>query len=461
MNDLEKMFAYVEEHFDKMKEELGNVCSFRSVAGDEEGLEKTRQYILDKWKSIGLSAVREEIPGGNAVLYSENPGESKKTILLYNHYDVVNEGKWEKWTNKNPYDVANINGKLYGRGISDNKGGLFSRIHALEAIKKVRGQLPVGVKFFVEGDEETASPSMKKLAEDRMDRYKEMTKADLCIWEGGVTDEEGRPWIRFGVRGYAAFELSVKTSNIDCHGRMGAVVPNAAWRLIWALASMKDANEKVLIEGFYDDIVPMTEKDRTVLHEFPYDEQKLKTKMGFDQYLLGATGDDLKERLYMEPCMSVCGLEAGEMYNGPRGIVPHKATARVSFYLIANQDAEKLYRQIRTHLDRHGFPDVEVEFLGGEGAARTSVDIPERKQLEEAAKLVYGKPMVLEITQMGAGPAVCFRKAWKDLPIISAGVANNGSNHHAPDENINIADYKNAVKYMIALLCSFADENKL
>ncbi|PST34456.1 M20/M25/M40 family metallo-hydrolase [Enterocloster lavalensis] len=452
MGNLQQMFDYVDGHLDEMLGELGEACRLRSVAGDETGLEQTRAFIKEKWRTLGLDVREEPVEGGNAVLYSDNPGASDTCVLLYNHYDVVEEGKAGEWKTGDPFDAQVIDGNMYARGVSDNKGGLFCRIHALEAIRTVAGELPVRVKLFVEGDEEIGSPSMKKLMSCRPETYREMTKADLCIWEGGTTDDEGRPWVRYGVRGNCAFELSVKTAQMDCHGRMGAAVPSASWRLIWALSTLKTPDERIRIEGFYDDVVEATPADLEVLSRFPYEEEALKKRMGFEDYLLGVTGDELKRRIYMEPVVSVCGLEAGELYNGPRGIVPHKAMARISFYLVANQDPDRIHRLLREHLDRNGFSDVQVAYKGGSGAARTPVDMPFTGKLFEAARQVYDQPMVLELTQLGAGPAACFRKPWPDLPIVSVGTANGGSNHHAPNENIRVEDYRKAVKYMIALL---------
>ena len=454
MENLQRMFDYVDEHLDEMLEDLKAACRLRSVAGDEEGLQKTRELIRDKWRKIGLFADEYPVEGGNAVLYSDNPGMSDTCVLLYNHYDVVEEGRAGGWRTKDPFEAEIIEGRMYARGVSDNKGGLFSRIHALETIKKVAGDLPVRVKLFVEGDEETNSTSMKKLMREEPDLYREMIRSDLCIWEGGTTDDENRPWIRYGVRGNCAFELSVETAKTDCHGRMGAAVPSASWRLIWALSTLKNEDEQITIDGFYDDVVEATEADLNVLHEFPFEEEALKKRMGLKQYLKNATGDELKRRFYMEPVLSVCGLEAGELYNGPRGIVPHKAMARISFYLVADQELERIHRLLREHLVRHGFSDVQVTFKGGTGAVRTPVDMKFTGPLFQAAKEVYDQPMVLELTQLGAGPAACLRRPWPDLPIVGVGPANGGSNHHAPDENIRIEDYRKAVKYMIALLYS-------
>ena len=183
---------------------------------------------------------------------------------------------------------------------------------------------------------------------------RELSKADVCLWENGRRDDEGRPWARFGVRGSVSFELAVETAKKDVHARMGTFVPSASWRLIWALASLKNADERITIEGFYEDVLPITENDEKILNAFPYDEKAQLKKLGLNSFLRESTGLELKKQIYMEPSMSVCGLEAGELYKGPRGIVPHKASARLGFYLVANQTPDKVEQQLREHLKYKG-----------------------------------------------------------------------------------------------------------
>ncbi|HQD42363.1 MAG TPA: M20/M25/M40 family metallo-hydrolase, partial [Bacillota bacterium] len=311
MKNIKKAFDYVDKNFDSMIEELREVCSYRSVEGDQEGLRQTREYILRKMKDIGLNTELYEVLGGNPIIFSERDGMLKNTLLFYNHYDVVPEGPIECWEH-HPFKCEIENGKLYARGVSDNKGGIFSRLHAIQAIGSVENELPIGVKFLVEGDEESCSPSLYKFAEEKQGLFKKLISADGCIWENGRKDENGYPWARFGVRGGLEAELSVKTSEKDIHERNGAIVPNAAWRLVWALASIKDKNENVLIEGFYDDVLDLTEQDKKVLEDFPYNEQELKDNIGIDKYLLDLKGYDLKKRLYAEAAVTINGIESGK-----------------------------------------------------------------------------------------------------------------------------------------------------
>ncbi|HWR12761.1 MAG TPA: M20/M25/M40 family metallo-hydrolase [Rectinemataceae bacterium] len=405
---------------------------------------------------IGLRCSRHEVGGGNALLTSERSGTTNDRVLFYNHYDVVEEGRKELWKTGDPFRAEVVDGKIYARGISDNKGGLFSRLHAVQAILAVRGTLPATVKFLIEGDEETSSPSMFRFAEENPEEFRSLTEADVCVWENGRKDEGGHPWARFGVRGSCAFDLRVTTAKSDTHSRMGATIPSASWRLVWALASLKGVDEKIRVDGFYDRVIPPTESDFEILRQFPYEEGVQKEKLGIKSYLLNATGEELKKRVYLEPSLSICGLESGEVHNGVRGIVPCKAYARISFYLVADQDPSELGSLLRRHLDKHGFPDIEVAQAGGANRpVRTPVDIPFRERVCEAAAKVYKEPMVIELTQLGGGPAIAIRNAWPEIPVVGFGPGNTGSNHHAPDENLKLLDYVEAVKHVAALLCSY------
>lgn len=460
MDIFEKAIDYVDRNFEKMVGELADICGYPSVAGNREGLEGARRAVYTKMEELGLNPVIHPVEGGNALISAECSGEHSDTVLFYNHYDVVEPGKPELWKNGAPFKTCIEDGRIYARGISDDKGPLYSRLHAVQAIMAVNGgRLPATVKFLVEGDEETSSPSMTRFSREQREAFADLTRADVCIWENGRKDENGHPWLRMGVRGNCSFDLHVKTADTDVHGRMGATVPSASWRLVWALASLKGMDERIRIPGFYDEIVPPTESDFQVLRDFPYDEEAQKQRLGIGNFVLNLEGEELKRKIYLEPSVSICGLEAGEVHNGVRGIVPHKAYARISFYLVADQDPVRIGRLLREHLDRNGFDDIEI--VSNEAASnrpvRTPVDHPIRKRVCQAAERVYEKPMVVELTQLGAGPACILRDVWPDLPIIGIGPGNTCANHHAPNENMKLLDYKEAIGHMIALLLSYGN----
>lgn len=458
MTPKEKALAWVDNHFDECLAELKNAVTCESYADNKDGLERMRQTLETDLRRAGLSAKRHSVVNGNALISASIMGNAPETLLFYNHYDVVLPGESENWTNRAPFAIDERGGVLYGRGVSDNKGGLYCRIHSVRAMMEANGSVPLNLKFLVEGDEESSSPSMSRFAREHPEDFKELVKADVCLWENGCNDAAGHPFLRCGVRAAVAFDLRVSTAASDVHSRMGATVPSASWRLIWALSSMKDAEtDLVTIDGFYDNVLPVTDADRAVLHDFPFDEAAMRRALALKSFVRGATGDQLKQQMYMEPSFSVCAVEAGEPQSGVRGIVPHTAWARINFYLVANQDPDDIERKLRAHLISRGFGDVEATRLGGESRpVRISSDHPFRYRACEVASRVYDQPMVIELTQMGAGPASILADACPSMPIFGIGPANTTANHHAPDENMRITDYKNAIKYLIELCYSYA-----
>ena len=453
-NELLEAFRYVDQHFYEMLEEVQTACSFRSVASDKAGIEGAASYILQKMEQLGMEIQRHNVENGNPVLLGQKQGETDKTLFFYHHYDVVSEGAVDRWISP-PFEPAVRDGRIWGRGVSDNKGALFCRLHALQAVLAVCGRLPVNVKVFAEGDEECLSPSLKALIRRQPETFREMCRADAIIWENSRNDEKNRPWASFGVGGSFGIDLSVQSIREDAHSRMGVMLPNAAWRLVWALASLKNEQEEILIDGFYDDVAPVTEADRNILEAFPYEEEAVKERYGIDHFLLNKTGYELKERIYTQPSLTICGIDAGESAHGFRGIVPSRARARLSCRLMMNQRAEDVAALIEKHLKTHGFEDISVEIDGCVSPVRTPADIPLKEALTRAAALVYEKPLVIELAQLGGGPAGLFREAWPDIPIAGIGPANTGSSHHAPNENITLEHYKNAVKMVIALLFTY------
>ena len=455
MNDMEKALCYVDAHFDEMVEDLKELCSHRSVAGDSSGLEQTRQSLVRKLRSIGLDPQLNTVEGGNAVLSAHRSGRTESTVLFFNHYDVVEEGNRALWTS-DPFTADVRNGYLYARGVSDNKGGLMCRVHAVEAILAATGSLPAGVKFLTEGDEETSSPSLIRFAAENPKAFAALTHADLALAENGRNDDAGQMQAMFGMRGTCGFDLYVTTAKEDVHSRMGAIVPNAAWRLVWALAALKSPDEAVHIPGYYDGIPAMTQSDYDTLADIPYDEAGQKSHLGIKSFVCGASGEELKRRYYYEPSFCLCGLESGEMYNGVRGIVPHTAHAHIAVYTVGGQDPERIQQSLRKYLDSKGFDDIEiVPEYPTYRAVRTPVDSPLRSHLEWAAAQVSDQPLLIMPTHTGAGPAEILRRGCPDIPIIGIGPANTSPNHHAPNENLRLSDYKRAIKMIIALLYSF------
>ncbi len=454
---MQEIFQYVDAAFPRFLEELVPLCPCRSVAGDATGLGQAHNFLLGKLAVLGLSPQTYGEKEHPLVIAGSREGVGAAKVLFYNHYDVVPEGASEHWQTP-PFCPAVREGRLWGRGVSDDKGPLMARLQAIEAILAVKGELPVGAAFLLDGQEETGSGQLSFLVEKQPETLRRLTDADVCLWENGRTLPDQSPEVAFGVRSTLSVEFRVRTSNGDEHGRMGAELPNAAWRLIWALASLKDAGENIQIAGFYDDVLPPRLCDLETVAQYPYDEEGMLTQKEIPSFLLGLRGAPLKEKIFLQPSLTVCGLSAGEPWKGYRNIVPCAASARLSIILVPNQRAEDILEKLRQHLAEKGFPDIQVIASGAGFPIRTPLDTPWRPVLEQAAEKVYQKPVAPSITQLGSGPAYLLRMVQPELPILCAcGVAGLDSGHHSAKENIWLENYKNGIKFTIATLYQAAN----
>lgn len=443
---MEKAFNFIENNLDQFIIDLQRVCRQPSISAQNIGIRECADIIVEKFRSLGMEVQIWET-AGNPVIFAEMKGNSDKTILFYNHYDVQPPEPIEKWTHE-PFGAEVEDGVIYGRGVADDKGPLYSRIHALEAILKTCGSSPVNIKFIVDGEEESGSPNLKPC----IDAHREELKADLCIWENSYRDLEGRTDARLGNKGMLYVELKADTSKIDFHSGYAPVVPNAAWRLVWALSTLKNKDEHILIDGFYDDVRPILTEESKILQELPSMEEELKVRTGNNTLAGGVTGPEVTRKLLTEPSCNIAGIESGYTLEGSKTVLPGKAFAKLDFRLVADQDPEIIQALLRKHLDKHGFSDIKIE--GKEKDLRpskTPVTTPYLKLYTQAVTMVTDKKVRIFPTSPGSGPRYVFSD-WTDMPMISSGTGNAYSQQHAPNENITIADYLEETKIMAALM---------
>ena len=334
MRFMEQVFKYVDRMSTRYIDELARLCSMRSVKGDENGLGNARRMIKEKLDGMGFSPEEYGKADEASIVFGRRTIDKKKLVLFYNHYDIVPEGNENAWIAP-PFTLTERGERLYARGVSDNKGALMARLQAIEAILAVKGSLPAGVAFLFDGDEETGSITLSRMVEEEAETVRKITDADLCLWENGRTLPDGSPEAAFGVRSTLTVTLKVKSSNGEEHGRMGAELPNAAWRLVWALATLKDINENILIDGFYDDVAHPTQADIDVLQNYPYDENGMLKRKEISEFLLGLSGLELKKKIFLQPSLNINGIESGEPWKGFRHIIPNEASARFRLLLQA------------------------------------------------------------------------------------------------------------------------------
>ena len=453
MFEIRKIDEYIDAHLEKNIEELSRLCAQPSVGAQNLGLEECADLVGEMLRVRGFDV--QILPtGGAPVVYAEREGKSDRTLLIYNHYDVQPPEPLDLWDSP-PFEPTLRDGKLFARGVSDDKGHITSRLHAIDAFLENDGELPCNIKFIIEGEEETSSVHLFEFIKDNL----KLLQADACLWEFGGVDHRDIPVQYLGLRGICYVELSTRTASVDTHsGVGGSIFPNAAWRLVWALNSLKDMDEQILIPGFYDSVLPPSERDLQFMEELPEVADVYKNRYGVDYFLNEITGGvDLRVAEVFKPTCTICGLTSGYQGPGSKTVLPAEASAKVDFRLVPNQMPDEVVQQLRKHLDEQGYQDVDIKYLGGEPPARTDPDDPFVKLVIDTAEDVYGKPMQIYPLVGGSGPNYPFVHSL-GLPVVTAGAGYPGTNAHAPNENIRLDLYVKHSKHVARILREFGSQ---
>lgn len=452
MEDYTQIKEYLDTNLDRSLDELARLCAQPSIAAQNLGMQECAELVAEMLKARDFE-VEIMATDGAPVVYAERKGKNDKTLMFYNHYDVQPPEPLEEWESP-PFEPTIRDGKMYARGVADDKGHIVSRLHAIDAILEQDGELPCNIKFVIEGEEETSSVHLHEFIEVNQARL----AADACVWEFGGVDHREVPVQYLGLRGICYVELSVRTASIDAHsGLGGSIFPNAAWRLIWALRSIKGTDELIRIPGHYDDVVPPSARDLELLAALPEVSEEYKERYGVDSFLKGLTGGiELHREEVFVPTCTICGFSSGYEGEGSKTVLPAYAMAKVDFRLVPNQKPEDVLINLRKFLDDGGFEDIEITYLGGEPAARTDPDHPFVKLVVESAEPVYGMPMQIAPMIGGSGPNYPFVHIL-GLPVVTAGVGYPGSQAHAPNENMRIDLYLKGAEHIARIIKEFGN----
>lgn len=276
---MQDIFQYIEENKEQYIKWLQEICRQPSVAAQNRGMKETAEMVENYIKEAGGEAKSIET-SGYPIIFGEFEKNKPHTLSFYNHYDVQPEDPVELW-NYPPFGAEIHDGKLYARGVADNKGNLIARLAAVDAFLKVRGKLPINVKFIIEGEEEIGSVHLGEF----IDQHQDLVQADGNIWEFGYKDAKGRLNISNGVKGMCYVELVCRGANTDLHSSNAAIVENPAWRLTWALSTLKTPDEKVQIKGFYDKVAKPSAEELEALKNMDYQEKETLDSIGLDSFL--------------------------------------------------------------------------------------------------------------------------------------------------------------------------------
>jgi len=443
------VFAHITANQERYVKRLQTLLQRPSVAAQNLGIQETAEHVVGLLEALGAQV--QLVPTeGAPVVVGVLKGKTDKTLSFYNHYDVQPAEPLELWES-DPWGGAIRDGRLYARGAADNKGDLVARISAVESYLAVHEELPCTLKFIVEGEEEVGSPNLEAFAK----HHAKLIHANGCIWEFGSKDLQNRPLVTLGLKGICYVELRLSCARSDLHSSWAAVVPNAAWRLTWALGTLKGPDERVRIAGFYDEVAQPNAEDIKALQALGFDERGYKAQFGIENYVNALSDTPLLEKLYFEPTCTLCGFDSGYTGEGAKTVSPHEARAKLDFRLVPDQDPGRVVELLRKHLDLHGFADVELSVLAAERAGRTPLEASLGRVVMDTAKDIYDVSPVLVPIAPGSGPiyALCQRFG---IPGVSTGCAYSGSQVHAPNENIRLKDFERGTQHIAAIVERFA-----
>jgi acetylornithine deacetylase/succinyl-diaminopimelate desuccinylase-like protein len=451
---MQDIYEYIDAHADEYIRDLQTLVRQPSISAQNIGLRECAELVLRMMHEDGLDAHLHELDGGPPVIIGHMTTQrSQKTMLCYSHYDVQPPEPIEAWTYGGPWSAEIVDGVLYGRGSTDNKSGVLAFNKAAKAFLQVRGELPVNLKFIVEGEEEIGSIHLGPWVEQNP----ELLRADgMHCLDGSVDTATGLPDIDLGLKSVLFVELIARGANRDIHSLNFPLVPAPAWDLIRALNTMMDANRRILIEGWYEGLYELQDEDYEQLEDKikRVDLNAMKDEWSIGEFALGRDGiDAIKARAY-EPTANIAGLISGYTGPGSKTIVPNEARAKMDFRLIPHLDPAKAIEKLRAHLKKHGFDNIEVKYEArSEPPYKISVKEPMAQAVIAAATEVYGElPIVNGVSAEGT----ILKHVW--IPCVLTGFANPGANLHAPDENIHLDKYIKGIKYAAAIMEQFGKQ---
>ena len=439
---MEDFYAYVDENGDRFLDQLKTLCSQPSIAAQGVGTRETANIVLDMLEGIGADARLIEVAGAPPVVYGEI-GQGKKTLIIYDHYDVQPPEPLDQWESQ-PFSPEIRKGFLYCRGVADNKGDLASRLQAIEGYQATMGRLPLKINFVFEGEEEIGSPHLAQFVEKNKEL---LVGADGCLWEGARVDTSGRPELYLGLKGILYVELRARGASRDMHSSWAPLVPNPAWRLVWALGTLKDENDRLTMDGLMEYVAEPPDEDMELLEKIPFDDEEMKEDLELPELLGGVKGIEAVRSLLYSPTCTICGMVAGYTGEGSKTVLPSEARVKLDFRLVPNLEPEVVLELLRKHLDRRGFDDVEIVGFSAEHPAKSSPDAAVARAAIQAARIVYGQEPVVYPSMAGSGPMYPLSTALGIPAVSGLGVGHAQSRIHAPNENIRLEDYFQAVKF--------------
>ncbi len=436
--------TYLDTHQPRFVSELLDFVRIPSVSASEsyrQDVDRAAAWVAERMASAGLENAAVLPTAGHPVAYADwlRAGPDRPTILIYGHFDVQPAEPFELWDSP-PFDPAVRDGCVFGRGASDDKGGMLIPILALESLLQTTGVLPVNVKCLFEGQEEIGSPDLPAFVAANLDRL----SCDMIFSADGLQWSTDEPNLVTGLKGLVGLEIFVQGPKSDQHsGLHGGGIANPLQALSHIVSSLKDLNGRITVEGFYDDVIDLTDEDREMIAKVPFDEDAYRAELGVEE-VFGEAGYSTRERLWARPTLEINGLTGGYQGQGSKTVLPSLANAKITCRLVAAQQPDRIYDLIAKHVDAHCPPGVTATVERLQGSADPFL-VPTGHNAShiagEVLREVYGKePFVTRVG--GSIPVMTIFLKELGIHPVMFGFSIGDENLHAPNEFFRLANFE-------------------
>ncbi len=444
--------SYLDDNKTRFEQDLCDWLKIASISTDsayKEQVLQAAQWLHRRIDALGFHTELIETCG-HPIVYGESPAiANAPTVLVYGHYDVQPPDPLDEWETP-PFEPNIRGGNLYARGATDDKGQMITHLFSVEAWKKTMGDLPVQIKFLIEGEEECGSGGLYEFLAGKYDQDQPVTEklaADIAVISDCSQYGPGQPAITYGLRGICYFELLLNGPSQDLHsGAFGGSVTNPANALSKMMAAIIDDEGRIQIPGFYDDVIPLTELERKQFADLNFDNDAYMKQLDVDD-LSGEAGYSTLERRWARPTFDINGMWSGYQGEGAKTILPAHAGAKFSFRLVPNQDVEKITESLRTMLLQICPAGIQMELVEHHGAPGFVLPLenPYMQAASDAIEHGFGTKPVL-IRSGGSIPVVNSFSSQLKIDTLLLGWGQDDDNLHSPNEKFSLADFHKGIR---------------
>jgi acetylornithine deacetylase/succinyl-diaminopimelate desuccinylase-like protein len=445
-----KAIEFSHQNRQKFLDMLIDYVKFPTVSADsahKDDMRAAAEWTSEKLKEIGMENIQIHETGGHPLVYADHlhAGEDKPTAVIYGHYDVQPPDPLELWKT-GPFEPEIRDNKLYGRGSSDMKGQIIASMSAVESILSA-GELPLNIKWMIEGEEEIGSVNLPNFIENN----KKLYACDFVVNpDTGILGED-IPAIPYALRGVVGFEIELIGPAMDLHsGTFGGVVLNPANELARLVAGMHNEDGKITLPSFYDQVQELSPKEKEEMAKLPIDEDSFKQTTGVPEVTGGENGYTPVERGTTRPTLDINGIFSGYTGEGMKTVLPSIATAKITCRLVPNQRPEKIIEGMQQYLEENVSPGVtwKMNTTGGAPASIVPIDSEEVKALSDAMKTIWGKqPLFFRVG--GSVPIVAEMERILGVVSVLTGFGLPDDNIHSPNEKLSLETWYRGIDTLI------------